>query len=49
MLTDLYAAALPHTSSRSPLHAKNIEFLLPQDSQHSILALATLTRIEEEV
>jgi hypothetical protein len=37
MSIDLYVVALPHASWRSPFHAKNIEFLVPQDSQHSIL------------
>jgi hypothetical protein len=49
MSIDLYTVALPHASWRSPFHAKNIEFLVPQDSQHSTLALATLIGIEEEV
>jgi hypothetical protein len=40
---------LPHASWKSLLHAKNIEFLMPQDSQHSTIALATLIGIEEEV
>jgi hypothetical protein len=49
MSTNLYVVALPHASWRSFLHAKNIEFLVPQDSQHLTLALATLIGIEEEV
>ncbi len=49
MSIDLYMVALPHVSWRSPLHAKNIEFLVPQDSQHLTLTLATLIGIEEEV
>ncbi len=49
MSIDLYVVALPHASWRGPLHAKNIEFSMPQHSQHLTLALVTLIRIEEEV